>query len=193
MLRRGEHVVLRDVYGDKVRYVRPATVVHDRPEEVALYLAVGTPMIWSDGTRECYDRIQTRRNILMLLKPDVWHGIWLMWWHTRWEFWGWYVNFQLPFKRSPLGFDTADQALDITVDPDYNWKWKDEDQFAHAQKVGSIKAEDAIAVQVERPKVIRQIEAREYPFTCDWITWRPDADWTIPELPPNWAVVNASH
>ena len=115
--RRGEHVVLRDIYDGKVKYTRPATVVHDRPDEVALYFAVGTPMIYSDRTRECFDRIQTRRNHLMLLRPGDWYGIWLMWWHETWEFWGWYVNLQLPFKRSSHGFDTADQSLDITVDP----------------------------------------------------------------------------
>jgi hypothetical protein len=32
-------------------------------------------------------------------------------------------------RRTRLGFDTRDQALDVVVEPDGTWQWKDEDQL----------------------------------------------------------------
>ncbi len=193
MFDRGEHVILRDIYQGRVAYVRPATVVYDKADEVALYFAVGTPMKWvydldllAQGTWECRDRIQSKRNILMLLRPDTWHSIWLMWDHSTWEFLQWYVNFQLPFKRTALGFDTADKTLDITVDIDRKWQWKDEGEFAYAQEIGLIQKDEAAVIRAEGERVIGWIEARDYPFTEDWIEWRPDKEWTIPDIPLGW-------
>ena len=56
-------------------------------------------------------------------------------------FTGWYVNFELPFVRTPLGFDTRDLALDLVVAPDGTWAWKDEEEFAHMRRVGAMSAQ----------------------------------------------------
>ena len=77
--RTGDHVILRDIYFGKVAYVRPMTVVHDRPDEVALFLAEGTPYKTVNGLEplargdwEWLDRRHARTNILMLHEPDEW-------------------------------------------------------------------------------------------------------------------------
>jgi Uncharacterized conserved protein len=191
--RRGEHVVLRDVYGGKVAYVRPMTVVHDRPEEVALYLAEGTPFKTVNGLEplvrgdwEWIDRRHARTDVLMLLAPGEWYAVWLMWWHESGEFWQWYVNLQAPFTRSALGFDTADKTLDITVDPSGAWKWKDEDEFAYAQELGLITSREAVEVRRAAESAIRRIEAKLYPFNREWLEWRPDPQWGIPGVPLGW-------
>ena len=46
-------------------------------------------------------------------------------WTPAWEFLGWYVNLEEPFRRTPLGFDVRDLQLDILVDPERKWRWKD--------------------------------------------------------------------
>ena len=47
------------------------------------------------------------------------------------EQWGWYVNFQEPYRRTERGIETMDLALDIIAEPDRSsWRWKDEDEFA---------------------------------------------------------------
>ena len=53
-----------------------------------------------------------------------------LFWDESWSFLGWYVNLQSPLRRSPLGFDMTDWALDVWVEPDGRWQWKDEDDFA---------------------------------------------------------------
>ena len=188
--RTGDHVILRDIYFGKVAYVRPMTVVHDRPDEVALFLAEGTPYKTVNGLEplargdwEWLDRRHARTNILMLLEPDKWYAIWLMWWHDTGAFWQWYVNFQRPFTRSHVGFDTADKTLDITVDPTGSWSWKDEDEFSYAQDLGLIGAEDARKVRAAADAAIARITARRYPFDGTWREWRPDPLWRMPGIP----------
>ena len=169
------------------------TVVHDRPDEVALYLAEGTPFKTVDGLEplargnwKWIDRRHARTDVLMLLEPDAWYAVWLMWWHDGGEFWQWYVNLQRPFTRGALGFDTADKTLDITVDPRGEWKWKDEDEFAYAQELGLITPEEAAEVRRAAEAALRRIEARRYPFDDTWLAWRPDPQWRIPCVPDEW-------
>jgi hypothetical protein len=174
------------------------TVVHDRPDEIVLYLAAGTPCKTvvgleplARGEWDCVDRIHARTDVLMLLEPGAWYAVWLMWWHDTGEFWQWYVNLQLPFTRSRGGFDTADKTLDITVDPHRNWRWKDEDEFAYAQELGLIDASEAASVRAAAGDAIRRIEAGGYPFTDEWLGWRPDRRWGSPAMPSDWDVVSA--
>jgi protein associated with RNAse G/E len=42
---------------------------------------------------------------------------------------GWYVNLQCPYRRTPLGIEAMDLMLDIVVEPDMTWRWKDDDEF----------------------------------------------------------------
>ena len=73
--------------------------------------------------------------------------------------------------------------LDIVVPPDGLWYWKDEDEFAAAQRVGRFSAEQAAEIRAEGEAVVAAIEARSWPLDADWECWRPDPAWPIPELP----------
>jgi protein associated with RNAse G/E len=39
---------------------------------------------------------------------------------------GWYVNLQCPFRRTEVGIEAMDLMLDVVVDPDGTWRWKDD-------------------------------------------------------------------
>jgi hypothetical protein len=83
--------------------------------------------------------------------------------------------------------DISDQALDIWVEPDRTWVWKDEDEFA--ERTGHPEywtADEAVMVRAEGEKVIGVIEAGEHPFD-GWLTdFCPDPQWTPTTLPPFW-------
>ena len=57
----------------------------------------------------------------------------------EWRFLGWYVNLQAPLVIRGDRFDTTDWALDIMVDPDGSWRWKDEDEFVRAIELGCLR------------------------------------------------------
>ena len=40
---------------------------------------------------------------------------------------GWYINLQEPFRRNERRFHYMDLMLDVVVDVERRWRWKDED------------------------------------------------------------------
>ncbi|MEU4154139.1 DUF402 domain-containing protein [Streptomyces sp. NPDC026659] len=98
----------------------------------------------------------------------------------------WYVNFERPMLRTPDGFDTFDLAVDLLVTPDLaHWEWKDEDEYAHARRLGLITDADHRAVDAARGEVVAMLGERAGPFAeaVTWSTWRWNRTWPIPCLP----------
>ena len=125
----GEEVVLR--YITRVDGVPgmtwPARVVRD-DDVLALYVPRGTAvMTWrrsTDGQRELVEQ-EWRRDMLRLMFPGQAHSVWLFWEGDDRHFARYYVNMEEPFRRTAIGVDTNDHALDIVVEPDLTWVWKD--------------------------------------------------------------------
>ena len=84
--------------------------------------------------------------------------------HSTYEFLGWYVNLEEPWRETPLGFDSTDHLLDVVVDPDRSWRWKDEDHLAQAVEVGLFSQKRADEFRSEGERVIKRIEAWSAPF-----------------------------
>ncbi len=203
----GDQIVLRyrgDWGGDDLTWAMPVTVVHDSPEFIALFLAAGTTIkspARADGStiprdlpfEERYtavagirDGLWHSNHRLMLARPDAAHLVSLFWREEDWGFLDWYVDLQAPLQRTPIGFDSQDHVLDIVVGPDLRWRWKDEDEFADAQRIGRFSPGEAAAVRAEGEQVVDLIEAMAWPFNEGWPAWRPDPAWDIPKLPADW-------
>jgi predicted RNA-binding protein associated with RNAse of E/G family len=103
------------------------------------------------------------------------------------EFEGWYVNLEDPCARWSGGVDTADHALDIRVEPDRSWRWKDEDEFA--ERVGHPlywTAEQAAAIRAEGQRLADLAETGKFPFDGSWCDLRPDPGWPPLTRPDGW-------
>ena len=66
--------------------------------------------------------------------------------------------------------DTTDLALDVTVDPDGTWAWKDEDELAEAISLGVLDEAAAAELRAEGERVIAA-----KPWPTGWEDWRPPA------------------
>lgn len=55
---------------------------------------------------------------------------------------GWYVNLEAPFVRTAIGVDTSDNNLDVVIDTDFTWEWKDEEFTQHWEDMGVFTRED---------------------------------------------------
>jgi uncharacterized protein len=191
--RRSDVVVLREIWHARIWKARPWIVVHDQPEQLALYIPKGTPTKIPPGSgipRDTWyleDGTWTTE-ALRLTTPGEPHSI-LLWWEDG-EFTGWYLNLERPLQRTPIGFDYLDRELDIHVRPDGTWELLDEDEFEEAQRLGVIDAEEAAAVVAEAERVVERIEAWASPFGDRWESWRPDPAWSVPALPDGWDVVD---
>ncbi|WP_424215420.1 cytidylyl-2-hydroxypropylphosphonate hydrolase [Streptomyces sp. BI20] len=185
-----------------VHICRPVTVVRDTPELLAVWMAPGTECvkpILLDGTSVHDEPLATRytaprtttrsrwfgEGVLKLARPgDPW-SVWLFRDHAG-RFKNWYVNLEDPLRRWSGGVDSVDHFLDIVVDPDRSWSWRDEDEFEQAQRVGLIDAEQADRVRRAGLAAVSVIEAWGPPFDDGWEDWRPDPAWTVPILPTDW-------
>ena len=200
----GEDVVFQDVYGGRVWSARPMRVVRDDGDFVALWAPKGSirKIPTSPPTRE---RLPTRAerfaesltlrdwihidnewdiDTLWLMRAGEWHATEVSW--IDGEFWGWYINLQDPFRRTPIGFQTMDLELDILIARDGTWRFKDEDEFEHLVAQGLISEERAAQARRQAERVVENAARGEPPFNEPWGEWRPDPDWPLPALRDGW-------
>lgn len=185
-----------------VHICRPVTVVQDTDELLAVWMAPGTECVKPvllDGSPVHDEPLATRytaprttararwagMGVLKLARPgDPW-SVWLFW-ERGWEFRSWYVNLEAPRVRWSGGVDSQDHFLDISVYPDRSWLWRDEDEFAQAQRAGLMDAEQAERVREAGAAAVELIRAWGAPFADGWEDWRPDPRWGVPELSADW-------
>jgi hypothetical protein len=127
-----------------------------------------------------FDYVWEKTHVLRFMREGDSHTVELFW-DVDWGFLGWYVNLQAPLVIRGDKFDTTDWALDVWVEPDGAWNWKDEDDFAHAQELGVLAPAAAAAVRAEGARVIA-----DKPWPTGWEDWRPPTAWEPLPLPPDW-------
>jgi uncharacterized protein len=197
----GDSVLLRYVHEGRVSRVLPMTVIEDTGDRTALYVPSGTSMLTRCGPagrpipREL--PYAERFGLPWTLCEDTWggaemvllvpvgapFGIWAVF-GDGWRLREWYVNLQEPLRRTSIGFDSADNVLDVVVEPDLSaWRWKDEHELEEAVRVGRFTRAEAEAVREDGHRAVRTLEARDWPFDRDWSGWRPDPAWPAPILP----------
>jgi hypothetical protein len=111
--------------------------------------------------------------------------------HWLWsdgDFAGWQVALEEPSvrwaDRGCAGVDTADHGLRVVVRPDRSWRWRDEEEF-HARTGDPLywTPAQAVLIRAAADKLVRLVEAGQFPFDGTWCGFRPDASWTVPALP----------
>lgn len=120
---------------------------------------------------------------------------WSVWrWHdgTQWLP-DWYINLELPWVRTSIGFDSQDWTLDVvaTRDGEGGWsvRYKDEDELAFYAGEGLVSEVDRAMIEQAGEEAIAAVHAGVFPFNTDWSHWIPVSDWPAPQMPEGWAVL----
>ncbi|MEV5161947.1 DUF402 domain-containing protein [Streptomyces sp. NPDC053728] len=182
-------IIRREILDGREWITYPVRVVADQEELLAVYLAQGTPMSFGGGEFRwgihpwaSMGAAWQSEGVLQLQRPGDGYSVWLF--RKGGKFSGWYVNFQEPFRRTPTGFDTLDQELDIWIPQgSSSFQWKDADEFEERARSGGFTSEEAEAVRAESRKVVKMIEAAET-WWQDWENWVPSSHWSTPEPVP---------
>ena len=124
--------------------------------------------------------------LLILLEPEKYYAKNFFWEQQSGRFLGYYINFQLPFKRTSIGFDMLDLELDLIIAPDFHWQWKDWENYQQGISSGVIRREWVEQIENGKKEVFDKFENRLYPFDGSWLDWVPDPSWQPPPLPENW-------
>jgi hypothetical protein len=192
----GATVLLRSIYRGTVRWCWPHHLVGEWSDRLGIYCQPGSRgklmkrvsgksyLDYWVTDAPAFDDVWDRSHVLRFMREGDTHTVELFW-DTDCNFIGWYVNLQAPLVINGERFDTTDWALDVVVEPDGTWQWKDEDDFARAIELG-VFADPATAAAV-RAEGARVIAARPWP--TGWEDWRPTPDWQPLPLPDDWDVV----
>jgi hypothetical protein len=204
----GREVLYRNIDGARLASVRPCRVISDDDRGLLLWLARGSAVAievaedgrgirdmpfseWITLRYRIVPAVWQGPGLLKFIPPDADHSVWFFR-NDEGTFTNWYVNLEARALRwddgQAAGVDVIDQDLDIVVNPARTWQWKDEEEFterlAHPAHYW---VKDEAAVRAEGQKVIKQIEAGDFPFDGTWTTFHPDPAWPTPTtLPPGW-------
>jgi hypothetical protein len=200
----GRTIVRRDVHRDgRIGAVESVRVVRDDEQGLLTWTACGSQCMFratlagvSIRTMSLHDRDRTPTmlwprawdgtNVLMLTEPNRDHSVW---WFFGLDgaFEGWYVNLESPGRRWRGGMDINDHELDIWVEPNLTWSWKDEDELA--ERVGHPSywnQSEADSIRAAGERLIPTIEAGRYPFDGSLTDFKPDPSWKPTTLLPEW-------
>ena len=207
MWKTGDPVVFRGIYNDRVSYIQSAVIVQDRPDEVALVIMPGAECAAPEGyingkhgesghwdrwgeyekgnwTMQPY--LWRTNRLLMLVRPDEYYSSYYFWQADTSQFLCYYINFQLPLRRTRLGFDSFDLDLDIIIEPNFEWRWKDVEEYQKGIQLGILRPEWIREIDSSKADVFEKLEKRRYPFDGSWLDWKPDPAWIPPTLPEGW-------
>jgi hypothetical protein len=194
-VRAGDIVLLRSIYRRNVRWCWPCRIAGEWSGRHGLYCQPGNQgklmrrvvgasyLDYWVTDQPAFDYTWEHSHVLRFMREGDSHTV-ECFWTEDWEFKGWYVNLQAPLVINGHCFDTTDWALDVVIDPDGTWHWKDEDDFARAIELGVLNEREAAVVRAEGERVIA-----EAPWPTGWEDWRPPAEWTPLGLPRDWHVV----
>ncbi|GAB3408670.1 ribonuclease FAU-1 family protein [Flindersiella endophytica] len=217
----GSVAVRRNVYRGKVRSAWPMRVVSDDGSSLVLSCWEGTELTsesgnaaaWRNGDRQDSRHIRSVVDqsmselvagdwtlgtsvlggvtLLGAQLPDVWFSV-LLFFREDGEFAKWYVNFERPYRRTPVGVDTWDLTIDLIFNPDGTHRWKDVEEYAQARHLGIITDAEHAEVEDAKEQAFAMFEHREGPFEERWLGWQRNPDWPIPTLPEGALAVPAA-
>jgi len=201
----GSTAVRRDTRAARIWSATPSRVLADTGDELVLACWPGVrmmaPATWAQWLRTGDDA--TRKQAVPSLVAGTWKLEPWTWRDTTLvsrfrpgsyfsvsQFLGagragqWYINFELPGRRTSIGIDTFDLLLDLVADIEsLRYRWKDEDEYAQGRRLGLI--DDALHARVDaaRQEAVALLESRQGPFASHWSDFRPDPAWATPVLP----------
>ena len=115
----------------------------------------------------------TGTTVLKLRRAGDWYSVWRFF-DTGGADQGWYVNFETPVVRTTDGVDVNDLQLDIVIDPDGSWRWKDVEHLAPTLASGRITRDELLATLAAAAEVADLLE-RDDRWWAPWDAWRPPA------------------
>ena len=168
----GSTITVREVLHGQTWLELPETVVHDAGDVLASVLADGSPLTFPDhpwphpwGDLSAWQGT----TVLKLRRSGDWYSVWKFF-DVEGAFQGWYVNFEQPHRRRPDGIDGNDLQLDLVIEPDGSWRWKDVEDLGPSLASGRIDANELRHVLDAAADVAGLLD-------CDDRWWAPWDDW----------------
>ena len=188
----GEPIVRRDVWRGRPVVGWGGIVVEDTDDLLVLYMPEGSPLRFPPwdffgGPHPWSGRDSwAGHGVLQLQRPGSMESVWVFWDGPDRELDGWYVNIQEPVRRSSIGFDTPDLELDIVIELDGSWRFKDDEQLEEWIERGRWTEDEVAGIRAEGARIGGELDAGRRWWSDDWAAWEPDPAWPLPTVPEGW-------
>ena len=178
--------------------IQVARLLDDSESRTVLFVLAGSEYLHPNPSpdprapflRSTYEnRIWRNWSVVRHMFPGERYSIWAMYRSEDGGFARWYVNIEAPFSRTRSGFETTDHELDIVIESDRTWAWKDEDHLANMVAAGTFTTDEAVAFRQHGLDAIARLQQNDVPFSEPWPNWQPPEDWEpleMPEWDPRW-------
>ncbi len=201
-LNRGQIVLWRSVTEETVTYCFAGHLIGADDQHIALHQPYGAPVRRRTGAR-----VGPRGSML----KDGWDGgyqerawggaptvrvhpvgrpysVIRDWDPANRRFDGWYINLELPWLRSIVGYDSRDLVLDVVATPDLSeWRWKDEEELTWAVGQRILTQGHAAWIRAAGRAAVADLETRTRVFNAGvWDHWVPNDSWPAPRFEANW-------
>jgi len=197
-------IVVREQWRDRLWSAVPHRVVRSDDETLVSWVPTGAVAVWSSNRDlpPAAGLSREERKLLALQtcevhpverpeapdklffhRRDRWSRVNLGWDPRTGSFNGWYVNFERPPAADDDGITSMDLVIDIWVDPDRSWRWKDRDDFDRAISDGIHPPEVRPMIEAEATRVIAEIDRASGPFAPEWADFHADPAAGLPTLP----------
>ncbi len=191
---RGEPIVRRQIVRGRPWLGWMVNVVVDQPDLLITYSPEGSPFHFPsgdwptpDGKHPWHEMDSWQGNgALMMQRPGDPYAVWHFWDGPDREFRGWYINFEAPFERTSIGFDTQDLELDIFVSPAGDWRFKDIDLLWERHDQGRFTLIEVRRILELGDDLADMLDTGDWWWDKSWAEFVPDARWSVPEMPEGW-------
>ncbi len=169
----GTAITVREVLHGQSWLEFPETVVHDDGEVLASVQADGSPLTFPEHPwPHPWGHLAAWQGttVLKLRRLGDWYSVWKFFRGEAFAYW--YVNFETPVVRRHDGVDINDLQLDIVIDGDGSWRWKDVEDLAPALASGRMTSDELRAVLAEAA-VVADLLDRGDRWWARWDDWTP--------------------
>jgi hypothetical protein len=194
----GEVIVWREVLNDGRPWAAHTVyVVEDTDKHLVTYIPTGTPFGFAagefptpDGKHPWQGRAGwTGHGRLAIQRPDDDCAVFVFWHGAERSVKSWYINLQEAFRRTPIGFDTQDLELDLVVELNGTFEFKDADVMAERIAEGRFDADQVAAIEKIGDGLADRLRDGQMWWDSAWAGWIPDPSWTPVALPAGWVDV----
>jgi hypothetical protein len=192
----GDVIVRREVWQGRPWLANPLYVVEDTDDLLVLYQPEGSP--WGFGPGDDWPTATGRHPYhgrtawvgegpLGLHRPGDPYAVWAYWRRPGREPWGWYVNIQMPFRRTEIGIDSLDLELDLLVSPTYEVTPKDEEHVFESASLGRFSRATGERIHALGEQLAGEIRTGPRWWDDAWSRWVPPVEMRrAPALDPGW-------
>jgi hypothetical protein len=169
----GDTFTVREVLHGQSWLEFPETVVHDDGQVLASVQADGSPLTFPEHPwPHPWGHLSAWQGttVLKLRRVGDWYSVWKFFTDRSFAFW--YVNFETPVVRRVDGVDINDLQLDVVIEPDGSWRWKDVEDLGPALASGRITSEELRAV-LDEAAVVADLLGRDDRWWARWDDWAP--------------------